>query len=364
MEPTLTRRERLIRCYHHQEIDRPAVYSRTGYPVNDPTYDRLRAYLEQHTELKTMWSGVQFETRPTVENAVEPYSEDFERRIELLHTPRGTLRQTALRSLKGQPGLHETRFIKSPEDAEAYLSLPMPTFGGDASSYFIAGKAIGDAGIVDVALGHNPAGRVVDLCGSETFAMMSLTDRHLLHALCERQLTIMLQRITFLAKAGITASFGMAGQEYLVPPLHGWQDFNDFNVKYDKPIIDLIHELGGRVHVHCHGSLKRVFQGFLDMGADVLHPIEPPPMGDLPAAEAKRLAGGRICLEGNIQISRLYEVTADEIRHETETLIADAFGDRRGLIVSPTASPYIRGKGEECFPQYKAMVDAVLEYGK
>ena len=44
---------------------------------------------------------------------------------------------------------------------------------------------------------------------------------------------------------------------------------------------------------------------------------------------------------------------------QTEALIATCFNDRKGLIVSPTASPYIRGAGEECFEQYKAMIDTV-----
>jgi hypothetical protein len=58
----------------------------------------------------------------------------------------------------------------------------------------------------------------------------------------------------------------------------------------------------------------------------------------------------------------MYEATAQDIRQETEQLLADAFDDGRGLIVCPTASPYIRGAGEACFPQYQAMIDAVLAY--
>ena len=100
------------------------------------------------------------------------------------------------------------------------------------------------------------------------------------------------------------------------------------------------------------------------MGVDVLHPFEPPPQGDILAHEAKALARGKMCLEGNIQIHRMYEATSQEIREETEHLISDAFDDGKGLIVSPTASPYIRGKGEVCFPQYKAMIDAVLAFDK
>ena len=112
--------------------------------------------------------------------------------------------------------------------------------------------------------------------------------------------------------------------------------------------------------VHCHGSIKKVLAGFIEMGVDVLHPFEAPPMGDVTAAEAKEMARGRLCLEGNIQIADLYEQTPEAIREQTAALIADAFDDRRGLIVCPTASLYIRGAGRRCFPQVKAMVETVL----
>jgi hypothetical protein len=359
---TMTRRERLTRCYFNEELDRPAVYSRTGFPKNDPTYDALREYLELHTELKAGWNGCQFESAYPVKIRTEPHSEDFERKVEILHTPSGDLQRSWLVSLKGQPGLHEEYFIKNAADAEKYLSLPLPELGGDPSSFFDADANIGERGIVDVRAGMNPGGFVVELCGSENFAMMSATDRDVLHDLCERQMTIMSRRIKFLLDAGVGPFFSMLGEEYIVPPLHGPADFCDFNVKYDKPLIDLIHNSGGRIHVHCHGSIKRVFDGFVDMGVDVLHPFESPPQGDIRACEAKAFARDRMCLEGNIQIHRMYETTAEDIREETERLIADAFNDGKGLIVCPTASPYIRGKGNECFPQYKAMIDTVLEW--
>ena len=358
----MTRRERLKRCYFNQDTDRPAVYSRTGFPGDDPTYVRLKAYLDTHTELKVGWSGAQFDSPDPIEVSVEPHTEDFQRRTEILHTPKGDLRRSFWESLKGQPGLHETFFVNSAEDAECFLSLPLPRLSGEASSFFAADAAIHEKGIVDINLGSNPGGFVAELCGSQNFAMMSVTDRDVIHNLCERQMMVVLQRARFLLDKRIGPFFSMSGEEYIVPPLHGPRDFGDFNTRYDKPIIDLIHDAGGRMHIHSHGRIKNVFQGFLDMGVDVLHPFEPPPQGDILAHEAKALARDRMCLEGNIQIHRMYEATPKEIRRETEQLIADAFDDHKGLIVCPTASPYIRGKGEECFPQYKAMIDAVLDF--
>ena len=356
-------RERLRRAYAHQEMDRPGVYSRTGFPINDPTYDRLKAYLQAHSDLKHSLLGWVAETPEPAEVVVEPHSPDFQRHITTLHTPAGDLTSSILVGLQGQENsIQESYLVKTRRDAEAYLSLPMPRVRARAEEFRAADARMGQRGIVDVHLDFNPAGFVAELCGSETFAVLSLTDRDVLHALCERRMSILLAAVKELLAEGVGPFFSLSGEEYVVPPLHGPQDFFDFNVAYDKPILDLVHDAGGRMHIHCHGSVKRVMPGFLDMGADVLHPFEAPPMGDITPAEAKAIACGRLCLEGNIQINRMYETTPEEIRAETEALVRTAFDDHRGLIVSPTASPYIRGAGEVCFAQYKAMIDAVCSF--
>ena len=358
----MNRRERLRRCYFHEEADRPAVYSRTGFPRDDPSYDKLKAYLVEHTEQKLPWDSGFFETPYHCETLLEPYTDDFRRVRTTIGTPAGKLEATHLESLKGQPGLHETHFIKTREDVEKYLSLPLPEVCGDVGSFFAADKEVGDSGIVDVHLGMNPGGFAVELCGSENFAILSVSDRDVLYALCERRLDVVLRRLKHMLELDIGPFFSMSGEEYVVPPMHGPQDFRDFNVKHDRPIIDLVHEAGGRMHIHCHGRIRQVIEDFVDMGTDVLHPFEAPPMGDITASEARVVAGNRMCLEGNIQIAAMYESRPDEIRAETERLIRDAWPDGRGLIVSPTASPYIRGRGEDCFDRYRAMVETVLEW--
>lgn len=358
----MNRRERMRRCYTYEELDRPAVNSRMNIPANDPTYDRLRKYLARHTEMRRHWPAQAIESEYPTQTYTEPFSKDFERHVTVLSTPKGALQSSFLVSLKGQPGLQEKYLLKSQEDIEKYLSLPLPEVGGDVSAFFIAAEKMGDTGIVDISLGFNPAGFVVELLGTEMFAMMSLTDREWLHALCRRQLEITLNCLKFLISQNVGPYFSMLGEEYIVPPIHGPADFADFNVRYDQPIIDLVHEAGGRIQIHSHGSMKEVIHLFVEMGTDVLHPLESAPQGDITAAAAKAAARGRMCLEGNIQIHRMYEATPEAIREETANLIRAAFDDHRGLIVSPTASPYIRGKGEVCFPQYQAMIETVLHW--
>lgn len=362
----MNRRERLRRCYFNEELDRPGVYSRTLFPADDPSCDRLKAYLREHSELKYDWDSAQVESDYPVDIFTEPYSKELERHTKTFHTPKGDLRFSELVRLKGhcdrEPNMHESYLLKNREDAEKYLSLPLPEVGGDVSSYFKAEKEVGDAGIVDVDLGANPAGLAATLFGPQQFAMMSITDRDIIHALCERRMTIMLNRLKFLLSKGVGPFFSTLGEEMVCPPLHSPKDFHEFNTKYDKPIADMVHNAGGRIHIHCHGAIQKVLQDFIELKVDVLHPFEAPPMGDILPHEAKELARDKLCLEGNIQIDRMYSATPQQIREETQLLIQTVFDDHKGLIVSPTASPYIYGKGEDCFPQYKAMIDTVLAW--
>ncbi|MBI4024919.1 MAG: hypothetical protein HY360_08050 [Verrucomicrobia bacterium] len=372
----LNSRERLTRCFFHQETDRPAVTVWENYPANDPTYEKTRAYVSEHCDRRlTWWCGREVscveplaDAQNTIERrypcmrTVEPHSEDFERIIRILKTPKGELKAIFLRNLKGQPGLAERHFIQSREDAEKFLSLSLPTIEPETDPFFEMDLKIGERGVIICWLGFNPAGFVVELLGSENFALFTRSDRDILHALCERQMKIMLATAKHLLVKKIGPFFSLSGEEYLVPPLHGPGDFKDFNLKYDKPIVDLVHNGGARMYVHSHGSMKKVLKGFVDAGVDVLHPIEAPPMGDITPAEAKKIIRGKICMEGNIQIARFYEATPDEIREETLALIRDVFDDRRGLIVCPTASAFITGAGETCFPQYRTMIDAVRNW--
>lgn len=359
----MTRRERLHRCYCHQEMDRPAVYVRTGMPANDPTYDPLRQLLRERTELKGMWdpsTNLQI-TEPDVHTTSEQYADDRIRHTQRIVTPAGELISTVIEDTTARKSMVEQPWIASAEDANRWLSLPMPQISGEVDSFFAACDDMGDLGIVEAKLGHamNPAGTVAHRCGSDNFAMMTVTDRDILHALCEREMRIILNTLEYLLTRRVGPYFSILGEEYLVPPLHGPEDFNDFNVTYDKPIADRIHDADGRLHMHSHGSMKAVVDGFLKINPDVLHPFEPPPMGDITAKEMKQRVRGRISLEGNIQIADLYERSPDQIRTQTRELIRDAFDDHRGLTVCPTASPWMQNAGHKCIEQFRAMIDVV-----
>jgi len=96
----MTSRERLKRCFNHEELDRPAIFSRIGFPPNGLSYDRLKKLLQEKTELKMTWAPEK--TEPEVEVVEEPYSDEFSRKIKQMKTPTGVLEEVQLVGLKNQ----------------------------------------------------------------------------------------------------------------------------------------------------------------------------------------------------------------------------------------------------------------------
>lgn len=360
----LTSQERLHRCYYHQETDRPGIYIRWGGidVNNDPTYQELKKRVLADTDLKVIYPAHRHKKIPQFSIRRENYDENFFREIYTLATPAGILEKTSLLGKHGQPGLHETYLLKDEGDVEKYLSLPLPEITGNVDDFFSMRQRLGERGIVETSFDTSPGGVVAELFGSENFAIMSILNREAVCLLLERECECSMRLIKYLLEHGVGPYFSTEGQEYIVPPLHGRQDFFDFNVRYCRPLTDLIHERGYRVHVHSHGSVKTVLDGFIELGADVLHPLEAPPMGDITPREAKTVLRGKVTMEGNLQIANMYENTSDDIRMQTEALIRDTFDDHRGLIVCPTASPYLVLEGEKCTANYMTMIDTVVKW--
>jgi len=359
----MTPRERLDAAYRCRETDRVPVFVRgvSDSAPKDPSYAPLRQLVVQSCDLKWAWSTASvFPAAETVQR-VDPYDEDFDLLTAILPTPRGKLAHQCLHGRKGQPGMTRKHWLEGREDALKYMALPPPEPTGDAASFFKLRDQVGERGILEVHLPDmNAGGTVADLFGSERFALLSLEDRGLLHELLEHATQRALRILDWLLARGVGPYFSISGQEFIAPPLHGPRDFWEFNVGYDKRVFDRIHDAGGLVHVHCHGSLASVLRGFVEMGTNVLHPVEAPPMGNVTAAEAKAVLHGKVCIEGNIQVGDLFTLSSDAIERQVIQLIADA-GDGGGLIVAPTASPYPPVCTERMLANYERMIRTVLD---
>ena len=99
-----------------------------------------------------------------------------------------------------------------------------------------------------------------------------------------------------------------------------------------------------------------MLDGFLALGVNCLHPVEAPPTGDTPLAEAKARLRGRLCIEGNIQYDHLCRRPTREFVRLVQGVIETA-APGGGFILSVTASPYHTVLPEQAAQNYVALLE-------
>lgn len=363
----MTSRERLLAAYRLQEVDRVPMHIRGVRPWDeawvssrDASYGPLIEAVAEHGDYVDSWGagGGRFYTVSDAYTA-EAYQEDRDDWVAnytIHHTPGGDMRTMHLSSKRGLPGMQMEFMVKSLEDLDKVLSVPYVPARPDCSGFFEKTEKMGERGIVWCAL-PNAISMVHNIMGSELMAIWSVTERprilELIRVFHERCLNL----LHYLLEQGCGPIFAMSGEEYVTPPMHSPRDFREFVVEPEQELAAAIHAAGKLLHIHCHGPISGVLEDFMALGADCLHPIEPPPMGDVTIDEAKRRIGHRICIEGNIQIGDLYagdtaELVA-QVRHNL-----DVTGGR-GYIVCPTASPHTAVLTDLTVRNYLAMIEAV-----
>lgn len=83
-----------------------------------------------------------------------------------------------------------------------------------------------------------------------------------------------------------------------------------------KRLVDAVHSHGIKYKQHCCGKMEALAQKFLDIGIDVLNPVQP--MNDIPAMQVLFAGKARIC--GGLDVQNVIDlngVTEEEIRAET-----------------------------------------------
>jgi len=254
--------------------------------------------------------------------------------VTKIHTPEGTLRSIFTKSTRGKPGYQKEYLLKEPEDIKKIFSVTYKPYSFTPDRFHSVERDIGKRGITMFGLDHAMYG-LQRLIGSENFALWSIECRSLLLEAMEIFSQRIRQQVIRTFEAGLKPIFAWVGPELCIPPLMSPKDFEDFVFRFDKPLIDLIHENGGYAWVHSHGKMAQLLERFMEMGVDVLNPIEPPPIGDVTLAEAFDLVGERMGLEGNIETHDLMTVTQERICELVHKAI-DA-GRGRRFILCPSS---------------------------
>jgi uroporphyrinogen decarboxylase len=131
--------------------------------------------------------------------------------------------------------------------------------------------------------------------------------------------------------------------------------------KYIKPRLkSIVYEAkkkGVYVLYHTDGNCTAIIQDLIEIGIDILNPIQPECMNP---AEVKKLYGEELTLSGTISIQdTLPYGSVEDVKKEVLTRIETcAYGG--GLILSPSNQVLLDGKVEN----FLAVYDAVKKYGR
>jgi len=252
--------------------------------------------------------------------------------------------------------------VSEAEDLEKILSMPYePDFSGiDLESERAFISRIGDRGIHCVIF-EDPVSILHGLCDECGFCVICYSEEEAVTRFLDEMSRRCLERCRYLLENGIGEVFWIGGSEFVTPPMMSPAHFAKYVTPYTKALVDLIHSYGKKVMIHCHGRVKDVLHELKKIGADMLHPIEAPPMGDCTLSEAREVLGDDVIFVGNLQVGDLSSLSAEEITEKVKSALAQE--KDHPFILAMTASPIHKQIDERIEENYRAIIESALKYG-
>jgi uroporphyrinogen decarboxylase len=168
------------------------------------------------------------------------------------------------------------------------------------------------------------------------------------------------QRIFDAAADGIDIFF--IGNDFggKTGPLMGEKLFRRFIIPHLKRLIDLGHDYGLKVMMHCCGGYAPLIPAMIEAGLDGLQALQPSTKGMAPG-ELKAAFGDKIVLNGCIDTQYvLIEGTPDLVKTKTREVL-ETMMPGGGYIASPSHDFLLP---ETPIENIIAMYDTVREYGQ
>ncbi len=249
--------------------------------------------------------------------------------------------------------------LKDVDDLNAFLEIPEPSPEGDLNTEAViqAETVLGDAGIVMIDT-PDPLCLAASLFEMADYTVIAMTEQPLFHRLLERFASTLLPRTEAVAKALPGRLWRIFGPEYASPPFLPPYLFREYVCRYVKPMVDSIKRYGGYARIHSHGNLKAILDDIVDLGADGLDPIEPPPQGDVELAYVRERYGKDMVLFGNLEASDIENLPTPRFAEKIKRALEEGTsGSGRGFVLMPSACPYGRVLSTLALRNYEKMVE-------
>ena len=279
-------------------------------------------------------------------------------------------RELRARLRLGDGDSSEKRLLETDDDLDFYLSLPLADDEAEVAASlepllarYLAERAEFPErlGAMMLDLGE-PIVPLYHASSLLEYPVWSLTRRDEIASFLRKAQRHFLAKYRWCLERELADVYFLVGSELAAPPMVGPEAFREWIVPFEKEIVELVHSYGKLVISHFHGQVRELLPAFIEMGADALHTIESPPVGNCTLARAFEAVRGRMTLIGNVQYDEFRRLDPASMREAVRALLDEARGER--FVLSPTAGPYERKLSAAMRDNYLAFLAAGEEFGR
>lgn len=99
----------------------------------------------------------------------------------------------------------------------------------------------------------------------------------------------------------------------------GKENYDNYILSFEKRYIDIVQQNGTPAMYHNCGQIMNLVESYIELGAKIVEPFSPFPLGDADLALAKKLVNGKYTILGGVdQVNVIQKGTIDEIKRKTE----------------------------------------------
>lgn len=322
----MTSKERALRNYSFQPVDRFTI----DFCASSDVYARLRDYYGVPTDLELM-ELLHVDFRYPKPNWIGfPLVDGEGRPTDYFGIPR-----TGVGDF-GYPIVHPLAHVSSLADVEDYPQWPTADmwdydqYEKDCAQfreYAVYGGAW--AWFFEAAC---------ELVGMDRFFLLIADKPEVAHAILEKTTGFMERTSEIMfEKAGRYIDICFTGDDYGFQngPMMSQRMFDEFVRPYLQRIYNVGKRNGKPVMHHSCGSVARFIPVFLDMGLNILEPIQVR-AAEMDPKELARKYGGRLCFHGSIDTQRTLPFgTPDDVRREVRERV-ETFKPYGGFTIAPS----------------------------
>lgn len=344
--------ERIRKTVRHEEPDRvPLCEVLIEYPIQSRFLGRQVTPEDLGSQIE-FWAKAGYDFIPLTVGMMTPGKVTQESRISKV------IRDVMLAdSPDGEKddawNLETHSFIKTREDFEKF---PWDIAGELDFSSFYRAEGLLPEGMKVIAVSGKIFTLTWMLMGFNHFALSLIMDEKLVADVFRKVAEIQFQGLTkIFGLPYVDAVWVVDDLAFGTGPMISPQALRDHVFPWYREMAERCHRNNRLFFMHSDGDLWRLMEDIIDIGVDVLQPIDPSCMD---IVKVKEVYGDRLCLVGNVSNELLRSGTTAEVEERVKALIRD-LGPGGGYCVGAGNSVPDWAK----FENYMAMRNAALMYG-